>query len=357
LLTCYSPVRRSSTPKGLSARLACVKHAASVRPEPGSNSPTKTLENFNPAIKIAKGIQPANPAKNGINQPGINNLALAYQSTLLSSQRTNTHQPHHHNRSSTTRASHPPDSHRATYLSYPAGLAVSRTDFDSQPCTARVVPHSHAPHQSVVASFGIAKQTDPLRVAELGPAPADLARLPGWLRDLKSGFPAIAPPGPDSPVDLSPGVWELAVPAVLSGVPLAERKLRGSPHESKSAIVNAFSDLPYAGPNGHPRPAAQDAGSPNHRLVAIGDPMAAHSRVIPCQSARMTGERPTDAVDAVSALLLPFWQLVIGTVVLVAVVASIHRLASRGRSRMTNALLVVGGTIVGLAVIGVLTAR
>ena len=42
LLTCYSPVRRSSTPKGLSARLACVKHAASVRPEPGSNSPLKS---------------------------------------------------------------------------------------------------------------------------------------------------------------------------------------------------------------------------------------------------------------------------------------------------------------------------
>ena len=44
LPTCYSPVRRSSTPKGLSARLACVKHAASVRPEPGSNSPSRTLE-------------------------------------------------------------------------------------------------------------------------------------------------------------------------------------------------------------------------------------------------------------------------------------------------------------------------
>jgi hypothetical protein len=40
LLTCYSPVRRSCTPKGLTARLACVKHAASVRPEPGSNSPS-----------------------------------------------------------------------------------------------------------------------------------------------------------------------------------------------------------------------------------------------------------------------------------------------------------------------------
>jgi hypothetical protein len=30
--------------KGLSVRLACVKHAASVRPEPGSNSPNKTLQ-------------------------------------------------------------------------------------------------------------------------------------------------------------------------------------------------------------------------------------------------------------------------------------------------------------------------
>ncbi len=46
LLTCYSPVRRSSTPKGLSARLACVKHAASVRPEPGSNSPKDVFREF-----------------------------------------------------------------------------------------------------------------------------------------------------------------------------------------------------------------------------------------------------------------------------------------------------------------------
>src|SRR6266568_3662018 len=48
LLTCYSPVRRSSTPKGLSARLACVKHAASVRPEPGSNSPLMSICNHQP---------------------------------------------------------------------------------------------------------------------------------------------------------------------------------------------------------------------------------------------------------------------------------------------------------------------
>ena len=43
LVTCYSPVRHFITkPKfGLIVRLACVKHAASVHPEPGSNSPFK----------------------------------------------------------------------------------------------------------------------------------------------------------------------------------------------------------------------------------------------------------------------------------------------------------------------------
>ena len=42
--TRYSPVRRS-LPKQL-ARLACIKHAASVRPEPGSNSPVKSFSHF-----------------------------------------------------------------------------------------------------------------------------------------------------------------------------------------------------------------------------------------------------------------------------------------------------------------------
>ena len=45
LSTCYSPVRRSRGPKALAARLACLKRAASVRSEPGSNSPS-----FHPAI-------------------------------------------------------------------------------------------------------------------------------------------------------------------------------------------------------------------------------------------------------------------------------------------------------------------
>ena len=53
LLTCYSPVRRSCTPKGLTARLACVKHAASVRPEPGSNSPLKSTDEASPNRKTS----------------------------------------------------------------------------------------------------------------------------------------------------------------------------------------------------------------------------------------------------------------------------------------------------------------
>ena len=40
LSTCYSPVRHSRGPKPLAVRLACLKRAASVRSEPGSNSPS-----------------------------------------------------------------------------------------------------------------------------------------------------------------------------------------------------------------------------------------------------------------------------------------------------------------------------
>ena len=39
---------------GLSARLACVKHAASVRPEPGSNSPSKTNTHTNQKASMRK---------------------------------------------------------------------------------------------------------------------------------------------------------------------------------------------------------------------------------------------------------------------------------------------------------------
>ena len=43
LLTRYSPVRHWSAPKGFTVRLECVMHAASVHPEPGSNSQTNCI--------------------------------------------------------------------------------------------------------------------------------------------------------------------------------------------------------------------------------------------------------------------------------------------------------------------------
>ncbi|MEV4755996.1 hypothetical protein AB0J86_12895 [Micromonospora sp. NPDC049559] len=63
---------------------------------------------------------------------------------------------------------------------------------------------------------------------------------------------------------------------------------------------------------------------------------------------------PVLAQDAVLGLLLPFWQLAIGGFVLFVVVAAGRRLARRGPSRMTTALLVTAGAIVGLAMLSLL---
>src|SRR3954454_22741374 len=88
LPTCYSPVRRSCTPKGLTARLACVKHAASVRPEPGSNSPTKTGSTKKPCT-TERGPQTQSTSHwHNTTSP---NKKL---DTLLSSQKTPAHRFH-----------------------------------------------------------------------------------------------------------------------------------------------------------------------------------------------------------------------------------------------------------------------
>ena len=74
-----------------------------------------------------------------------------------------------------------------------------------------------------------------------------------------------------------------------------------------------------------------------------------------CQSGAVP---PPDslAADALLAMLFPFWQLVIGCAVLVALVLSIHKFAARGGSRMVRALLLTGGAIVGIAAVGILLA-
>jgi hypothetical protein len=56
--------------KGLSVRLACVKHAASVRPEPGSNSPNKNPQTQARAISNQKNLITAKTTpKTGIKKP------------------------------------------------------------------------------------------------------------------------------------------------------------------------------------------------------------------------------------------------------------------------------------------------
>ena len=66
------------------------------------------------------------------------------------------------------------------------------------------------------------------------------------------------------------------------------------------------------------------------------------------------GASSTVAADALLDLLSPLGQLVIGILVLVTLVVSLHRLFLRGPSRMGGAMLLAGGAAVGLAVIGYL---
>jgi uncharacterized Tic20 family protein len=72
---------------------------------------------------------------------------------------------------------------------------------------------------------------------------------------------------------------------------------------------------------------------------------------------QLNGRMPaTIAADALLGLLLPFWQLVLGGVIVVFVVIASVRLARRGRSRMNTAIVVAGAALVGLVLIGLLTS-
>ncbi|WP_212997709.1 hypothetical protein [Winogradskya consettensis] len=63
---------------------------------------------------------------------------------------------------------------------------------------------------------------------------------------------------------------------------------------------------------------------------------------------------PALAADVLLDMLMPVSQLVIGILVLVAVVVSVHRLVQRGPSRMGGAMLIAGGAVVCLAVVSYL---
>jgi hypothetical protein len=66
------------------------------------------------------------------------------------------------------------------------------------------------------------------------------------------------------------------------------------------------------------------------------------------------GHPPALAADALLDLLMPLWQLVIGVLVLVVLVVSVHRMFMRGPSRMGGAMVLIGGAVVCVAVIGYL---
>jgi hypothetical protein len=66
------------------------------------------------------------------------------------------------------------------------------------------------------------------------------------------------------------------------------------------------------------------------------------------------GYPPALTAEALTDLLVPFWQLVIGLVVLVTVVVAAYRLFMRGPSRMGGAMLLVGGAVVCVAVLSYL---
>lgn len=72
----------------------------------------------------------------------------------------------------------------------------------------------------------------------------------------------------------------------------------------------------------------------------------------------MTGTgRPPLAQDALLNLLLPIWQVAIGVCVLAAVVVVGVRLAKRGSSRLTTALVFTGGAVLAICLVGILLER
>jgi hypothetical protein len=97
------------------------------------------------------------------------------------------------------------------------------------------------------------------------------------------------------------------------------------------------------------------------RIVKDHTPRACTARELSPDTTNQLNGRMVMAQTSVNdngllATLAPIWQIVIGVCVLVVVVAASARLARRGRSRMTTALLITGAAVICLAVLGILTS-
>ena len=124
---------------GFIVRLACVKHAASVHPEPGSNSPLKNRHNQQPREngerrlhKIRNQLKTPDPPR-GDRSGTINqfNTINWYQQTWHTIEFSNNrHTRHHHNQTAVDRSG-------ATFQTYPVSPSkanpISRTCVSRQP--------------------------------------------------------------------------------------------------------------------------------------------------------------------------------------------------------------------------------
>jgi len=126
------------------------------------------------------------------------------------------------------------------------------------------------------------------------------------------------------------------------------------PHYSSPSAPR--SQIPWilrsSGPPGREKGTGWDDPSSNRREWSYVTPVSA------CGSTAAVAGQLNGAMsgDALLGMLLPMWQLVIGCCVVLALAVATARLVRRGRSRMTNALLITGAAIVGLSVLGVLAA-
>ena len=106
VLLTRSPLIHPVQAPSFSVRLACVKHAASVRPEPGSNSPSKNIQQKPPhhhtkqrsRTRAGSQLTPNTPRKRentqGTVRPSTKNKKLWYQQTRHTIELTN-NKPHH----------------------------------------------------------------------------------------------------------------------------------------------------------------------------------------------------------------------------------------------------------------------
>ena len=268
---------------------------------------------------------------------GINIIGTGLSSTLLSSQRTTTHRNRAPTKGTTFRGN---------------SLQLYPTELRSVNPQSIWISHSLGSHASThaVAAFVLSGRAAdrPITTSWLTrPAPAGFRTS---TRSASRSQPHLAEPLAPPGLSLARcGLRELApVLGRFVRPPRARESYADAPGQGKSALRRSAMRLDGRSSTDCPPRTARDPTRPECPGPASADcsaPTATTRPGVPECLAWMTcpARCPVLAEDALLGLLLPFWQLVIGgcrgrRLVLV----SMRRLARRGPSRMTTALLVTG---------------